>query len=257
MAQIISFPLKSEEKLVLYEDRENYHFLQFNAPPDNRFTPETIPAIIEAITYIRTEGDAKPLITTSTSPKFFSNGLDFERALATPNFFDQLYYPLMRVFLEFPYPTIALVNGHAFAAGFMVAECHDYVVMNPDKGWLCMNELEFGAPLMAGLMSVFRVRFGVQLTHKITLNAHRFSAKEALKDGLITALGGLPEAEAIAQRVAKFSNSPSYGQIRKELFRELLHDLRTFNENADKEERIGKFEENFYDDVIKKYKSRL
>lgn len=257
MVSVISFPLKSEEKLVLYEDREGYHFLQFNAPPDNRFTPETIPAIIEAITYIRTEGDPKPLITTSTSPKFFSNGLDFERALTYPDFFDKLYYPLMRVFVEFPYPTIALVNGHAFAAGFMVAECHDYVVMNPDRGWLCMNELEFGAPLMAGLMTVFRARFGVQLTHKITLNAHRFSSKEALKDGLITALGGLPEAEAIAARVAKFSGSPSYAQIRKELFRELLHDLRTFNENAEKEEKIAKLEEDFYNEVITKYKSRL
>lgn len=253
----LTFPLKSSAEFVIYEDRPEYHLLLLNIPPDNRFTPETIPALIEAITYIRTEGFPKPLITTSTSPKFFSNGLDFERAILTPGFFDQLYYPLMRVFLEFPWPTVALINGHAFAAGFMVACCHDYQVMNPTRGFLCMNELQFGAPLLAPMMSIFRVRFGAQLAHKIALTAHRFTSTEALKLGIITQQGEFPEAEKIVRDVTKFSTSPSYSQIRKELFREVITDLKSEKEEGIFMEERSRFEEEFYSKVKESYRSRM
>ena len=49
-------------------------------------------------------------------------------------------------------PTIALMNGHAFAAGLMLAMFHDYRVMNPHRGFVCLNELEFGAHLPAPSM---------------------------------------------------------------------------------------------------------
>lgn len=253
----LAFPLNGAERFVLYEDRPEYHLLLLNIPPDNRFTPDTIPAILQAVTYIRTKGDPKPLITTSTTPKFFSNGLDYETAVRTPGFFDQHYYPLMRVFLEFPWPTVALVNGHAFAAGFMIAECHDYIVMNPSKGFLCMNELAFGAPLMGPLMSIFRVRFGTQTTHRITLTAHRFTAQEALEAGLITAKGGLTEAESIAKRVAKLSESPSYGAIRKELFREVIRDLKSYDSEALERAENEKFEDDFYNKIAGTLKSKI
>ena len=32
-------------------------------------------------------------------------------------------------------PTIALLNGHAFAGGLMLAMHHDYRIMNPSKGF--------------------------------------------------------------------------------------------------------------------------
>ncbi|MBQ5153845.1 hypothetical protein EGM85_11350 [Macrococcus caseolyticus] len=253
----ITFPLKSSDEFVIYEEKPDYHLLLLNIPPDNRFTPETIPAILEAVTYIRTEGSPKPLITSSTSPKFFSNGLDFERAITTPGFFGEKYYPLMRVFLEFPWPTIALINGHAFAAGFMVASCHDYQVMNPDKGWLCMNELDFGAPLRAPMMGIFRIRYGVQLAHKITLTAHRFTSAEALKFGIITKQGGLPEAEEIVKDVAKYAQSPAYAQIRKELFRDLIVYLKTEKEENIREGEVAHYEEEFYSAIEQSYRSRM
>lgn len=44
-------------------------------------------------------------------------------------------------------PTVAWMNGHAFAGGLMLAMHHDYRVMNAERGFACLNELEFGAPL--------------------------------------------------------------------------------------------------------------
>ena len=44
-------------------------------------------------------------------------------------------------------PTIAMVDGHAFAAGFYFAIAHDYIVMKKERGYLCFNEMQFGAPV--------------------------------------------------------------------------------------------------------------
>lgn len=252
-----NFPIGSNENLLRYEEKDAYHLLMFTSPPDNRFSPEFAPAFIQAITWIQTECEPKPLVTTSSTPKFYSNGLDFERAVATPGFFNDAYYPMMRVMLEFPWPTVAWVNGHAFAAGFMISACHDYIVMNGEKGYLCMNELEFGAPLLPPMMSIFRVRYGTQLAHKIALTAHRFTGKEALSDGLITALGALPEVEAIVNKVSKFAGKVSYGAIRKELFREVLNDTLNYNEDTEKLSASTAREEEFYEKIVNEYRAKL
>lgn len=213
------------EKLVVYTDLPECHLLEFANPPDNRFTSSFCSHVLEALENIVASGNAKPLLTTSTSPKFYSNGLDFESAVNTPKFFENSYYPVMEAFLRFPWPTVALVNGHAFAAGFLVAACHDHIVMNPDAGFLCMNEVQFGAPLLPPMMTILRVKYGARITQKITFVAHRFTGEEAYNVGLVDALGGFPKAKAAAASLAIFAKSPSYAMIRQELYHEVIAQL--------------------------------
>jgi enoyl-CoA hydratase/carnithine racemase len=234
----LTFPLGGPKSLIKVSSSDSYYLLSYTNPPDNRYTSEFIDASLEALAYLRTHCKPKPLITTSSIPKFFSNGLDFEVAIRTPNFFRDKYFKLMRAYLEFPWPTIALVNGHAFAAAFMLAACNDYRVMNPNRGFVCLNELDFGAILKAPMISIFKVKFGGQVTQKIALTAHRFTGKEALEYKLVDVLGGLPEAEQIAGQVAKFASSPVYGAIRQELLKEVVLDtLNTDNDVAETADR--------------------
>ena len=47
-------------------------------------------------------------------------------------------------FTRVPVPTIAAINGHCFAGGFMLALTCDYRVMTDGssrRAWLCMNEV--------------------------------------------------------------------------------------------------------------------
>lgn len=230
----VSFPLNKDHKLIEVDSREHYYLLEYNAPPDNRYTIPFLDAYLDALTYIREQDEPKPLITTSRVPKFFSNGLDFENAIRTEGFFPDYYFRIMRAQIEFPWPTIAVINGHCFAAGFMLATAMDYRVMNPDKGFLCLNELQFGAPFLAPMLSIFKLKYGAQTTLKIALTAHRFPGKEALQNGLVDALGGMPEGEAIAKKVAPFAKSPSYSTIRVQLLREVVRD--TYNYEGDVQE---------------------
>lgn len=117
------------------------------------------------------------VITTSGIGKFYSNGLDLDHATNTPGFFPDSLYAMWHRFLTYPMPTIALINGHAFAGAFMTAMMQDYRVMNPHKGYLCLNEVELGVPLRPPMSSIFRQKCSPATYRKMVLEAARFKVK--------------------------------------------------------------------------------
>lgn len=121
-------------------------------------------------------------------------------------------------------PTIALLNGHAFAGGFMIAICHDYRIFNPSRGFLCLNELDLGMTLQPPMSSVFREKTTPQVYRSLIIEAKRFNAKEALEAGLVDALGTLNETMAfIAERkLTDKGKTGVYGLLKKEMYKETM-----------------------------------
>lgn len=122
-------------------------------------------------------------------------------------------------------PTVALLNGHAFAGGLMTAMMHDYRLMNPHRGYLCLNELEFGAPLTPPMASVFRQKLPRPDVYRAAvLESKRFNALEALKEGLVDGLGGLDEALSLVQEMKLVGKADTgvYGRLKEEMWRETL-----------------------------------
>jgi Delta3-Delta2-enoyl-CoA isomerase len=134
-------------------------------------------------------------------------------------------------------PTIALINGHAFAGGLMMAMTHDYRIMNPHKGFLCLNELEFGASLKPAMASLFRVKLSMPTFRNIVLETKRYPALEALADGILDAVGGVDKALAFIEemKLVQKAQSKSYGKIKEELYREIVKDFEVGAEWAEKE----------------------
>lgn len=120
--------------------------------PDNRLTPQFLSALLAALNHVEDAWDSvlsatthgAALVITGTisgkTSKFFSNGLDFESAIADPNFFDDYLFPVYDKLLTFPIPVVASVGGHAFAAGWGLVSACDFAVMGK-KGYMCMNEV--------------------------------------------------------------------------------------------------------------------
>lgn len=107
----------------------------------------------------------------------------------------------------------------------MTAMMQDYRIMNPHRGFLCLNELEFGAPLPGPMASIFRQKVPSPNTYRsIVLEAKRFSALEALKEGLIDGLGGLDEVLMFADEMRLQSKGKSgvYGRLKAEMWRETV-----------------------------------
>src|ERR1700759_239074 len=89
---------------------------------------------------------------------------------------------------------MAVINGHAFAGGLMTAMAHDYRIMNPKKGFVCLNELDFNAPLSPAMATIFRVKLPMTTFRTLILEGKRFPAQAALDAGIIDGLGGVEEA---------------------------------------------------------------
>lgn len=178
------------------------YILTFTSPPDNRLTPPFLTTFLLALSILEHHPSLPPgiLLTTSGIPKFYSNGLDFAAISSTPNdrtFFARYLYPFWRKLLTFPMPTVAVINGHAFAGGLMTAMAHDYRIMNPHRGYVCLNELDFNASLSPGMSSLFKHKITMSAFRNVVLEARRFNALAALEAGLVDGVGGVDEAVKI------------------------------------------------------------
>lgn len=131
-------------------------------------------------------------------------------------------------------PTLALLNGHTFAGGLLVALHHDYRIQNPSKGFLCMNEVLFGAAMDAPLLSIFREKITSPGTYRtLILEGHRFNAQQALKEGITDGLGGLDEALQFINEheLIKKGDAGVYGVLKEEMYRESMHLLSSHQAN--------------------------
>ncbi|WFD20477.1 hypothetical protein MCAP1_002721 [Malassezia caprae] len=163
------------------------------------------------------------LVTTApVDSKFFSNGLDLQNALRDRHFFNDCLNALTRELLTFPIPTVAAIGGHAFAAGCSLALAHDYRVMNAQRGYLCMNEIEFGAPIPRGMLGAIQSVATKAAQRKLLLEAHRFTAADAEAYGLVhtTAQGTeatLHKALALAEQVRSRAAKGAWQSIKEAL----------------------------------------
>ncbi|KAK4460585.1 enoyl-CoA delta isomerase 3 [Cladorrhinum samala] len=221
------------------EPAPQVYLLTINSPPDNRLTTASCTALLDALDLIEF-GGYKPgvLVTTSGIAKFYSNGLDLEHALGTPGFLPNVLYKLFHRFLTYPMPTIALMPGHAFAGGLMLAMHHDYRVMSPSKGFACVNELDFGVPLKAAMSSIFRLKLPAATYRQLVLEAHRFPGKQALEFGIVDRLGGLDDAVLELVRDKKLTRKAEtgiYGLLKAEMYRESVKFLSAEGYEAEEE----------------------
>lgn len=165
----------------------------------------------------------------------------------------------MLIIIRYPMPTIAYLPGHAFAGGLMLAMYHDYRIFNGSRGFLCLNELDFGVPLKPAMSSIFRQKLPSPLTYRsLILEAHRFGGSEALSVSLVDGLGGIEEVHALIEerKLATKSKSGVYGIMKAEMYRETLGYLEEkgnneigglddikINENKRKKESLEKVKE--------------
>ncbi|KAI1411908.1 enoyl-CoA hydratase/isomerase family protein [Hypoxylon sp. FL1857] len=198
------------------------YVLTWISPPDNRLTPAFNTALMTALDVIEFGHPPGVVITTSAISKFYSNGLDLQLAISSPGFFENSLYQLFRRFLTYPMPTIALINGHGFAGGFMLAMHHDYRVFTGAKGYVCINELEFGAPLLPPMSSIFRIKAAPNVYRDMVLEARRYDAKSALAAGLVDAIGEMDAALKLIQErgLVKKGTTGAYGLLKVEMYRE-------------------------------------
>ncbi|KAH8816225.1 ClpP/crotonase-like domain-containing protein [Xylogone sp. PMI_703] len=216
------------------------YLLTFSSNPDNRLRTNLCHALLQALDIIEFTQPPGVVVTTSAIPKFYSNGLDLDHAFNTKSFWEESLWKLFKRLLTYPMPTVALLNGHAFAGALMLAMHHDYRIFNPTRGFLCLNELDFGATMRPPMISIFREKIPNPATVRtLVIEAKRFNAKDALEGGIVDGLGGLNEAlEFIAQRkLTEKGKSGVYGSLKWEIYRQSIDFLENHEREAKREKK--------------------
>ena len=122
----------------------------------------------------------------------------------------------------------------------MTAMMHDYRLMNPHRGFLCLNELDFGAPLRPPMASIFRQKVPNPNTYRtMILESKRYGALEGLKEGLLDGLGGMEEVLVFVKEMGLIDRGKTgiYGKLKQEMWGETVRLLDEAEEEEKKVER--------------------
>jgi enoyl-CoA hydratase/carnithine racemase len=175
---------------------------------ENRFNPVTLGAIAAALDELQ-GSDAPGALVITGEGKFFSNGLDLDWMGSAPaggaeEVLQGLHALLARL-LAFPTATVAAINGHAFAAGAMLALACDARVMREDRGYFCL----LGLPFTPGMTALLKARLSAATAHEAMVTGRRYSAPEALPAGIVEATAPSEQLlESAVNRAAALAGRP-------------------------------------------------
>jgi len=147
-------------------------------------------------------GDTCDGLVYGGTGKAFSLGFDLDAVggdVARISEFGAAFQGLCERLLLFPLPTIAMVNGHAIAAGAVLGIVADQRVMRSDRGWFSLPEVDLGAGFTPFLVELFRTKFSPEALSEATLTGRRYGGVAAVAAGF--AASAHPEPELLAAAV--------------------------------------------------------
>ncbi|MDG1814426.1 MAG: enoyl-CoA hydratase/isomerase family protein [Porticoccaceae bacterium] len=153
----------------------------------NMICPDWQNRMLEILDIMESEQGAGTAMVIIGEEKFFSNGLNLEvlKKLDKQGWavFGKKMNEIHRRMLILPFPTVAAVNGHAFAGGAFVAMSCDYRIMREDRGWICISEVDAGVPLPDPMMDILRGKVPPPTARDAILTGKRYAADEAIAAG--------------------------------------------------------------------------
>lgn len=195
---------------------------------ENRMNPAWLAAMNAALDEVDAAAGPKAVVTTG-SGKFYSNGLDLEALVANGEeamaAFVAADEKLFARLVAAPYMTVAACNGHTFAAGAMLALCHDFKVMRADRGFFCLPEVDLGIPFSPGMDALIKRRLPNTVAHEVMVTGTRYGGTAAAAKGIVDEAVAesdvLPRAIAIASSFSSKAG-PTLGVIKRRMYADLI-----------------------------------
>jgi enoyl-CoA hydratase/carnithine racemase len=197
---------------------------------ENRFSPEFLSSVDQALTTITESSEPAALMITATG-KFFSNGLDLDWLQANPGEWDTHVASVQSMFarvLTLPVPTVCAINGHCFAAGAMLALACDYRVMRTEKGFYSLPAIDIKIPLAIGMTSLIQSKLTPRTALDVMTTGWRYDAPMALKAGIVDSICDVAELPDVAhEMVASLAGKDrlTLGTIKSTIYRNVVADL--------------------------------
>lgn len=141
---------------------------------------------------LETEFDECAVVLTGTG-KVFSAGLDLDHHFAMyarrnlkeiDDWFASYRATNIRLF-TYPRPTVAAINGHAYAGGFITAIDCDYRIATEGALQFALNEVPIGIPMPAAYCEIIKYAIGNKAASEFTLFGQVYDLDAASRMGVV------------------------------------------------------------------------
>jgi enoyl-CoA hydratase len=180
-------------------------------PPANAIDESLLTELGLALNAAQAEPDVRALVLTGEG-RFFSGGFDLaapRRDAVAAREMQRLYRGVHAELLGFPKPTLAMVNGHAIAGGFVLALACDYRLGVEGDYRVGLNEVAIGAGFPRTAVEIVRLRLPHARGSELMLGGALYPASQAVRLGLVDEL--LPAdrfADTAHRRAARLGAFP-------------------------------------------------
>lgn len=182
-------------------DEGKVRVLTFSRPPGNTLLKADLDALAAAVKDL---GAARALVLGSSTPRYFSSGLDLDPVVAAdPGHRAETFESLLgayKALLLCPRPVVGALSGAALLGGWILAMACDFRVLACDTGKVALSEVRLGlTPTRLLVSRLSALCKDPRLTKEMVLRASTIRAQEAFDAGLADELA--PEAEVLARSV--------------------------------------------------------
>ena len=161
----------------------------------------------DAFNRLETDFEGCAVVLTGTGPTFLA-GLDFDHHFplfarqSVPEidaWFDAYRATNLRLF-TYPRPTVAAINGHAYAGGLITAFGCDHRIASEGALQFSLNEVPIGIPMPAVYCEIIKHAIGPRAANELTLFGRVYDLAAAARMGVIdkTAAPGRLLDDAVA-----------------------------------------------------------
>ncbi|MGJ4753103.1 enoyl-CoA hydratase/isomerase family protein [Leptospira kmetyi] len=242
----------NESSTVLYSTEQQIAVLLLNRPEKrNAISKELLSTLHESIVKAKKETSVRALVLGGIGPSFCAGADLKERTTMSATEVKRFLDDLKNCFLElenFPYPTVAALDGDAFGGGLELALCCDFILLKNDVR-IGLTETRLGIIPGGGGTQRLPRRIGVPKAKEMIFTGKTIDAETALSYGLANSIwhdSSLPAAKMLAEEIASHS-APIALQLAKKAIAEgygqdILTALKTeskyYNETLKTEDRL-------------------
>jgi len=181
-----------EEKFLLTEKKEGICTITLNRPERrNALSPHLLFELADTLTRLKEEGEVRCLVIRGAGETAFSSGYDISAIPTnmTPEMAEafRTKNPLqagLGAVTDFPYPVIAMINGHAFGAGCELAMCCD-IRIAVERARLSMPPAKLGVIYHSSGIFRFINVVGLANAKEMFFTGRAYEASRAREMGLL------------------------------------------------------------------------
>jgi len=226
-----------DHSTIKLENSDGVTILYLDNPPVNAINLDVLDDLEDFVTNLEGLQDSHAVVITGTG-RCLSAGLDLKSVPHySPSRQRQLIEGINRVVTRFytlPIPTVAAVNGHAIAGGFIIVLTCDYRIGTTLSCEIGLTESKVGISFPVATLEVVKAELSPEVVRRTILPGRTVGPQEALASGVLDELQApdalLDRAKEVALDFARLPRE-GYSRIKAQLRAETVNRIeRTIQE---------------------------